>query len=365
MPNRVHSSFFASWRPTLTSLALGVALIGGASSAHAQAGDPLPRCAVSDNAFYVMRYSAPSGGGDRSTEALGKMALGTAIPISPADSSVWTGQNPSTVAAGMGNDGYIYAIRAAQEDSYDKPAGGYRNDHRGLEVIRYGTAGAQNLGEMADGPGVTPGTARGYDTQGLSNYNAADINPATGELIAGNVRGTYPNGSSGLATLLRINVTTSPPQLMGVIALSPALPTGSTTGDFAVDSAGKYAYGIAFQSSGSTWWRADLATGAVITVALGALHPPYGGAAALPDGNFAFFSNTGLVTTFDANGAQLSQGTAAAAESSDATRCLPPVPSPTTTVQPQPVPTLGEWGVMLLGLGLGLLAWMRRRVSLG
>lgn len=332
-----------------------------ASSVHAQAGAPLPRCEISENAFYVMRYSGPNGG-DRSHVALAKMTLGTATAIAPVDTLVWANQNPSTVAAGMGNDGYIYAIRAAQEDSYDQPKTGggahdYRNDHRGLEVIRYGTAGAQNLGEMVDGPGVAAGTARGYDTQGLSNFNAAAVNPATGELIAGNVRGTYPNGASGLARLLRINVTTSPPQLVGVITLSPAVP-GSTTGDIAIDSAGTYAYGIARQGTNSTWWRADLATGAVTTLSLGTSHPSYGGAALLPDGNFAFFSNGGLVTTFDANGAQLSQASATGAESSDATRCLPPVPPPSAV---QPVPTLGEWGAALLALSLGGLVWLRRR----
>lgn len=362
MPAQVDLNFFASWRPALASLAFGAALLGGVSSAHAQAGDPLPRCAIGENAFYVTRYTAPARGGDRSFVALDKMALGTATPIAPVDTSIWANKNPSTVAAGMGNDGYIYAIRAAQEDSYDQPKTGggahdYHNDHRGLEVVRYGTAGAQNLGEMVDGSGVPAGTARGYDTQGLSNFNAADINPATGELIAGNVRGSYLNGNSGLGTLLRINVTSSPPQLVGVISLTPAVP-GDTTGDFAIDSAGKYAYGIASNRSGSsTWWRADLATGAVTTRALGA-HPPYGGAAALPDGNFAFFSNVGLVTTFDASGNQLSQATVAGADSSDATRCLPSAPSPAAV---QPVPTLGEWGAMLLTLSLGGLAWHRRR----
>lgn len=342
--------------------ACGMALLGAAASAFSQAGDPLPRCAIADNAFYVLRYSDPAGG-DRSTVALSR--IGT-TPLQEASPPIWTGTNPSTVAAGMRpQDGYIYAIRAASEDSYDSPTTGtppkhdYRNDHRGLQIIRYGTTGADNLGQIVDGPGIAPGTALGYSLQGLSNFNAADINPKTGELIAGNVRtGAYLSGSNALTRLLRINVTTTPPQLVGFIDLATPIPD-RTSGDFAIDPNGTFAYGIATTGSSSTWWKADLETGAVTTVPLTTAYPSFGGAAFLPSGNVAFYSNVGMVAVFDTSGAEVSRDEVNPSASSDAVRCLPiqRPPSPSTVAA---VPTLTEWALLILSLAMAGVVALRR-----
>lgn len=196
-----------------------------------------------------------------------------------------------------------------------------------MQILKYGSAGVENLGQLVDGPGVPVGTALGYSTQSFTNYNAADINPATGELIAGNVRsGTYLNGANQLTRLLRIDVTTSPPQLLGFIQLTTPIPVRKS-GDFAIDATGTYAYGIAVASDAAqtqTWWRADLTTGAVTTKLFGNGDRDFGSAALLPDGNVAFYSNEdGRVTVVDTEGNIVGFGTAPIAASSDGARCLP------------------------------------------
>lgn len=351
------------WLANMSFAVMGMAIAG--SSAWAAAGSPLPRCAPDQNAMYVLRYSSP-GGGDRSFVALGTVALGSPPMSTATDTPVGTSVNPSTVAAGMRpQDGYIYAIRAASEDAYDSPTSGgshdYRNDHRGLQVLKYGQGGVDNLGQIVDSSSVPPGTILGYSLQGLSNLNAADINPSTGELIAGNVRsGSYINGGSQLSRLLRIDVTKSPPELVGVIQLSPEIPAGAS-GDFAIDAAGAFAYGVARPSGGaSTFWKADLATGAVTSVPLAGSHPSFGGAALLSDGSLAFYSNEGVVARFDTNGEWLSTAQVTGAESSDGARCLPEAPSPDN--QPAAIPTLGQWAFVLLSLGVVGGYWRRRRV---
>ena len=353
----------------LAHVVWGFAASGLATAAFAQAGDPLPRCEASENAFYLLRYSGPAGS-DRSVVALNKVEIATPGSTATEATPQWSGVNPSTVAAGMRpQDGYIYALRSSSEDSYDSPqvppggAHDYSNDHRGLQIIRYGTAGAENLGQIVDGPGIPAGTAIRFTLQGLSNHNAADINPATGELIAGNVRqGNYLSGSNQLGRLLRIDVTTNPPQLLGFIDLNPPIPNGAS-GDFAIDAAGTFAYGIARPSGGpSTWWKADLQSGVVTTVALDNSHPPYGGAAQLFSGEVAFYSNTGRVAVFDTNGVQAATYDIGPSESSDAARCLPPAPPPPPPASVQAVPTLGEWALILLSLMMSCVFLLRRKM---
>lgn len=217
-----------------------------------------------------------------------------------------------------------------------------------------------NLDSVVDGPSVPAGTTAGFNLQGLSNFNAADIDPVSGHLIVGNVRpGTYNNGSSQLTRLLRIGVTTTPPQLVGVTELSPAIPAGST-GDIAVDATGTYVYGMARQSGSlSHWWRADLASGAVDTLQTHTSGlPSFGGIELMNDGNFALFGNPGNVLTVNAAGDILSTGTLVATDSSDAARCLPPPP------QPVAVPTVRSGSLALLSTLLAAavsIAWSRRR----
>ena len=120
-----------------------LALLGNVGSAHAQAGAPLPRCTVSENAFYLLRFAE----GNPGTNALIKVGVsGSGAGLTASQTTVWTGQTPSTVAAGMRpQDGYIYGIRAVSGDTADAPAR-WQDDFRAFQVIRYGTTGAQNLG---------------------------------------------------------------------------------------------------------------------------------------------------------------------------------------------------------------------------
>lgn len=306
-------------------------LFGFSGSALAQsAGAPLPQCDASDEAFYLLRYTEPNvAHPDRSVLALDKVSLSGPVPV---ETPLWQDVSPTTVAAGMGNDGYIYGIRAAAADTFDRPMVGgswdYSNDHRALHVLRIGQAGTEDMGEIGDGS-FPAGTARVFDPQSFLNFNAAAMDPATGHLLAGIVRpGNYDGVYERLETLLRIDVTQSPPQLVDIISLTSALP-GKATGDFTVDQHGQYVYGIAYDSAtGSTWWRIELATGDVTRVPLGTTHPSYGAAATLPSGEFAFFSNSGALAVFDATGSQLRSDNTTPAESADAARCL--LPAPTT-----------------------------------
>ena len=343
-----------------------LALLGNVGSAHAQAGAPLPRCTVSENAFYLLRFAE----GNPGTNALIKVGVsGSGAGLTASQTTVWTGQTPSTVAAGMRpQDGYIYGIRAVSGDTADAPAR-WQDDFRAFQVIRYGTTGAQNLGvidatSFAMAAGTPPHSV--FDPSPNPNFNAADIDPKTGYLVVGMLRtGNY--GRSGgtvqqMKTLLHIDVTATPPKLVKVTDLSvPVLL--STSGDFAIDATGTYAYGVSYQApvrSGLTltapaisyFWRADLNSGAVTqTVAnlptsanvLGLLgapqagDQPYGGGALLSGGNsYAFYANqtpAGVAFNTTAEGRLLNIGAdgtvlgfaamSPGSNSADATRCLP------------------------------------------
>ena len=338
-----------------------LALLGNAPTAHAQAGAPLPRCAASENAFYLMRFSEGTPGNN----ALIKVGVsGSGPSLTAAQTTVWAGQTPGTVAAGMRpQDGYIYGIRAVSNDTFDAPTV-WQQDFRAFQVIRYGTAGAQNLGAIdATSFAMTSGTPPHsiFDPSPNPNFNAADIDPNTGYLVVGMLRtGSY--GRSGgtvqqMKTLLHIDVTATPPKLVKVTDLNvPVLL--NTSGDFAIDATGSYAYGISYRApvtspfvqAISYFWRADLNSGVVTqtlaslpvsTSPFGLFSPqagdqPYGGGALLPDGSYAFYANQtplgvisgstaqGRLLKIDANGAvqgfvALSPGS----NSADATRCLP------------------------------------------
>ena len=350
-----------------TSAGFGLALLATLTSgnpAHAQAGDPLPRCAASENAFYLLRYSE----GNPGNNALIKVGVsGAGTALAAAQTTVWTGRSPGTVAAGMRpQDGYIYGVRAVSGDSADAPAT-WQQDFRAFQVVRYGASGAQNLGVIDASAFPMTGTPPHsiFDPSPNPNFNAADIDPSTGQLVVGMLRtGTY--GRSGgtvqtMKTLLHIDVTTTPPRLVKVTDLSVPLLLNSS-GDFAIDATGTYAYGISYRApvvsgftmttpAASYFWRADLATGAVTQTvsslpvsssALGlALAPaagdqPYGGGALLPDGSFAFYANQtpagvnsgstadGRMVNIDASGAVLGYAAIApGSNSADAARCLP------------------------------------------
>jgi len=367
------------WNTALRACAsagIGSALLAVVASgaAHAQAGNPLPRCAVGENAFYLLRFSE----GNPGTNALIKVGVsGAGSALAATQTTVWAAQSPGTVAAGMRpQDGYIYGVRAVSGDSADAP-GTWQQDFRAFQVIRYGAAGAQNLGVIDASAFAMTGTPPHsiFDPSPNPNFNAADIDPSTGELVVGMLRtGNY--GRSGgtvqqMKTLLHIDVTASPPRLVKVTDLSVPVLLNSS-GDFAIDATGTYAYGISYRSpvvsgftmttpAASYFWRADLATGAVTQTVANlpvssnalslALSPqagdqPYGGGALLPDGSFAFYANQtpagvnsgsiaeGRLVNIDASGTVLGYAAITpGSNSADAARCLPQL---TATLQCNP-----------------------------
>ena len=151
---------------------MGGLIIAGAAlvpAAMAAAGAPLPRCAASEQAFYLTRYTGPASTGRPPTAVLdlatvpatGSVAIsqiwsGAAAPtVSPREISL-TPPNPplpagASVAGGMGKDGYIYSMRAVDGDNnWDtSPAagwssaagGGWRSHTRYYEMLRYGRDG--------------------------------------------------------------------------------------------------------------------------------------------------------------------------------------------------------------------------------
>ena len=391
------SQRFSLPQRALALAGLGLALLAGlavSTSAHAQAGNPLPRCKASENAFYLLRYAE----GNPGSNALVKVGVsGTGAGLTATQTTVWTGQSPGTVAAGMRpQDGYIYGVRALSADTSDAPAT-WQQDYRAFQVVRYGDAGAQNLGVIDASAFATTGTPAHsiFDPSPNPNFNAADIDPVTGYLVVGMLRvGAY--GRSGgtvqqMQTLLHIDVTTTPPKLVKVTNLSAPILLNSS-GDFAIDATGTYAYGISYRSpvrsgfsittpAASYYWRADLNSGAVTQTVASlpvsnnvsdllflpkAGDQPYGGAAQLADGTFAFFANQtplgvaggsfteGRLLNVDASGTVLGYAAIApGSNSADATRCL--------TEQIDPVPSVGFWGLVLMSLGLGGFAWRWQR----
>ena len=98
----------------LSAVAGGCALMGAVAHAQTLTGDPLPRCAPSENAMHLLRYSEPVAPAS-STVSISKLAVGPATAPAPVDAVLLSDLNPSSVAAGMRpQDGYIYAVRAPQ-----------------------------------------------------------------------------------------------------------------------------------------------------------------------------------------------------------------------------------------------------------
>lgn len=377
------------WSRKIGASVVGLGLIAASTGVWSASGAPLPRCAVSDNAFYVFRFTE----GNPAKVALSSVkVLPSLAPAAPfGQTSVPTGVTPGTVAAGMNpKDGYIYAIRGVSGDTFDAPSPIYYQDFRAFQVLRYGAAGVDNLGVIdASGfqmTGTTPPHSV-FDPSPNPNFNAADIDPITGNLMVGLLRtGNYLDGKTRQSRLLRIDITANPPKLLSVLTLSPDIPLDQS-GDFAIDADGKYAYGIGYSAPklppsvsapASIFWRADLTTGAVTTVAnlpsssvlalgmayLAGAAPlatelnskagnlPYGGAALLPDGTFAFYANqtadssfytsphplssaTGKVLNIKADGTILGYlDITPGSDSADATQCLPPLPVVTLSCTP-------------------------------
>ena len=256
----------------------------------------------------------------------------TAPTPSPRDLSKNVG---ATVAGGMGKDGYIYAMRAVgtQEPGWDLQGGTWGNPNfewrthtRHYEMLRYGRDGVDNLGIVAglgpyrmlsSNPADVPGA---IDARLGPNFNAADIDPVTGIMYVA----SFQTGGA-LNRLYRIDVTQTPPQYLSTLNLSANIP-GAQSGDFAIDAAGQYAYGIAKASGtfgNSTSYRINLATGQVENLATGLGIFPFGAGARLANGKMAFYNPLGTqIMTIPAGTLGSNQSTATA-DSSDAAACLP------------------------------------------
>ncbi|WP_082493393.1 IPTL-CTERM sorting domain-containing protein [Acidovorax sp. Leaf160] len=322
--------------------------IFSSAGAWAAAGAPLPRCAAGSDSFYLMRYIEP-GTPDTAPQTI--LQLSTVPPNAGdpvASTVVWSGQTaptPSprdlsrnagaTVAAGMGKDGYIYAMRAIgiNEPGWDLQGRTWREEWkthtRHYEMLRYGRDGVDNLG-IVRGLGVyqTDSSDDGTRVDGATdarlgpNFNAADIDPVSGHMILA----SFQQGGA-LNQLFRIDVTQSPPQYVSTITLSKNIP-GAQSGDFAIDAAGQYAYGVAKARGtfgNSTSYRIELATGAVTDLAPNLGIFPYGAAARLPSGKFAFYN------TFQTNVMTVPGGTlegrhsTETSDGSDGAACLPKI----------------------------------------
>lgn len=332
-----------------SSRLLLLAAIGGltaSSGAWAAAGGPLPRCDKSTASFYLMRYveataanTAPKTVLSQATvPASGAVALATiwdgatAPTPSPRDLSSASG---ATVAGGMGNDGYIYAMRAVgtQEPGWDlqgrpwaDPNGEWRTHTRHYEMLRYGRDGVDNLG-IVTGLGTfrTVATDPATQTNGAvdqrlgPNFNAADVDPKTGIFYLAN----FQSGGA-LNKVHRIDVTTTPPQYIDTLTLSGNIP-GAQSGDFAIDANGEWAYGVATASSIlSQAYRFNLSTGAVESLGSQFISGPFGGGARLlhDDTKMAFYGTSTRIMTIPA-GTLGSNQTTATANSADAAACLP------------------------------------------
>ena len=342
---------------------MGGLIIAGAAlvpAAMAAAGAPLPRCAASEQAFYLTRYTGPTSTGRPPTAVLdlatvpatGSVAIsqiwsGAAAPtVSPREISL-TPPNPplpagASVAGGMGKDGYIYSMRAVDGDNnWDtSPAagwssaagGGWRSHTRYYEMLRYGRDGVDNLGIVSglgtyqtDPTNASTLVSGAVDLRLGPNFNAADIDPVTGILYLANFQ------SGGLLNrVFKIDVTQTPPQWVGTLNLASNIP-GAQSGDFAIDASGQWAYGIATTgglfSGTSVSYRFNLSSGAVETLAPVAPAPfnaPYGAAARLPNATdkMAFYGLGTRIMTLPAGTVGASQSTAGAT-SGDAAACLP------------------------------------------
>lgn len=329
-----------------------LAAIGGltaSSGAWAAAGGPLPRCDKSTASFYLMRYIEATAANTAPKTVLSQATVPTSGAVALA--TIWDGATaptPSprdlssasgaTVAGGMGNDGYIYAMRAVgtQEPGWDlqgrpwaDPNGEWRTHTRHYEMLRYGRDGVDNLGIVAGlGTFRTVATDPATQTNGAvdqrlgPNFNAADVDPETGVFYLAN----FQTGGA-LNRVHRIDVTTTPPQYLDTLTLSGNIP-GAQSGDFAIDANGEWAYGVAttgnILTGSSVAYRFNLASGTVETLAGGWGAIPQGAAARLlnNDNQMAFYGlNTRLMNL--PGGTVGSSHSTATANSADAAACLP------------------------------------------
>lgn len=296
-----------------------------------------------------MRYIEAANGSNAAPKTI--LELATA-PASGAVTRrlIWDGQTaptPSardlsknagaTVAGGMGKDGYIYAMRAigTQEPGWDLQGGTWagpnfewRTHTRYYEMLRYGRDGVDNLGivsglgpyrMLSSNPADVPGA---IDARLGPNFNAADIDPVTGIMYLA----SFQTGGA-LNRLYRIDVTQTPPQYLSTLTLSANIP-GAQSGDFAIDAAGQYAYGVATTGNvltgTSVSYRIRLSDGNVETLASGLGNLPFGAAARLPNAadKFAFYGYSTRIMTVPAGTLGANQSTASA-NSADAAACLP------------------------------------------
>jgi hypothetical protein len=242
----------------------------------------------------------------------------------------------------MGNDGYIYTMRAVEGDNkWDtSPAagwssaagGGWRSHTRYYEMLRYGRDGVDNLGivtglgtyqtDPTNAATLVPGA---IDLRLSPNFNAADIDPVTGIMYLAN----FQTGGA-LNRVFKIDVTQTPPLYVGTLNLASNIP-GAQSGDLAIDAGGQWAYGIATTGNPFTGtsvsYRFNLSSGAVETLAAVSPDPfnaPYGAAARLPNATdkLAFYGLGTRIMSIPAGTMGASQSTVGAT-SGDAAACLP------------------------------------------
>lgn len=324
-------------------IAVAAVLAALPSASHADAGAPLPRCSKNAAQFYLMRYIEP---GTANTAPKTILELAT-VPASGAITlqTIWDGATaptPSprdlsknagaTVAGGMGKDGYIYAMRAvgATEAGWDLQGGLWTNEWRThtryYEMLRYGRNGVDNLG-IVQGLGTYRTDANNAATQVNGaidnrlgpNFNAADIDPVTGIMYLANFQTGGP-----LDKVFLIDVTQTPPKYLSTLTLSSKIP-GTQSGDFAIDAAGQWAYGVANTSSILAQpYRFNLSTGEVQSLGSSFISAPFGAGARLlnDDTKLAFYGTSTRVMTIPAGTLGASQSTASA-DSADGAACLP------------------------------------------
>ncbi len=346
----------------LKSIGAGMTALALTPLAWSAAGAPLPRCSADPakpSQFYLMRYMEP-GTANTAPKTILDLATvpatgavtattiwdgATAPPVSPRDLSPASG---ATVAGGMGKDGYIYAMRAVgtteagwdlQGNTWTAPGNEWRTHTRYYEMFRYGRDGVDNLGivqglgtfrTVANDPATQVNGA--IDLRQGPNFNAADIDPVTGVMYLANFQNLRTGATGPFPVVYRIDVTQNPPQYLGTLQLQANLP-GAQSGDFAIDAAGQWAYGIATSGNPLTGtsasYRFNLATGAVETLRTGLGATPFGAAARFINdpAEMAFYGRTLFgaqtrVMAVPAGTVGASQATATS-DSADAAACLP------------------------------------------
>lgn len=331
----------------LSVLGSAVALLQTTPVAFAAAGGPLPRCSADTQSFYLMRYTEVGTSATDLRTPTTSLDLAT-VPASGAVTltNIWNAQaapTPSpwdgsptagaTVAGGMGKDGYIYAMRAVgtwepgwtKPGTWGPPDNNWQTHTRYYEMLRYGRSGVDNLG-IVNGLGTYRNDSNvtisgAVDLRLGPNFNAADIDPVTGIMYVA----AFQTGGP-LNKIFKIDVTQTPPHYVGTLTLSGNIP-GAQSGDFAIDAAGQYAYGVAKAAGAlgnSTSYRINLTTGAVETLASSLGIFPFGAAARLPNDatKMAFYGTSTRIMTLPAGTLGSSQATASA-NSADGAACLP------------------------------------------